>query len=143
VAGDSSSFFVQLRDLFGNNITQLPNNETDFQITFIDNSTGEAVLPSSIAVQYLQNGTYAISYNMTLSNQYVLVVAINGTAINQSPFDCIVVPGWQLKDINSRLQSRCVSSKLRGQTRRWAIRFIRFERELSVLNVIRRDCWQV
>jgi hypothetical protein len=92
VAGQLSSFQVQLKDRFDNNITESVNGTT-FEISFTDSSTGTVVLPSFFAPEYSQNGQYSLLYNITVSNEYNLAVLVSNTTIKGSPYGCLIVPG--------------------------------------------------
>jgi len=55
------------------------------------NSTGQQA-PSNLTATYTSNGIYQLTYNVTLSNLYVVQVKINGTNITNA-FAVIVEPG--------------------------------------------------
>jgi len=87
-AGAIGSFYVQTRDLFGNNITtQTP---IYFDLQFIPVKSNRTF---TFHAEYLNKGIYLVTYNMTLSGTFQLNVLINGSSIHQSPFTVLVNTG--------------------------------------------------
>ena len=87
-AGEIATFYVQLADYFGNNITD--NLIVDWTIIVLHtesnyNTTGT---PS-----YLGSGIFAIVYNATVSGDYTIDVQINDTGVGlDNPYPMIMWP---------------------------------------------------
>lgn len=88
VAGYFRQFYVQLRDKFNNTIENT-NNSLEWSIQFDG--------LSSDSFQYItkkyENGIYLLSYNVTKSGIFDMIIKINNTKILGNPFSCTIIPG--------------------------------------------------
>jgi hypothetical protein len=83
-AGNLSTFYVQLIDQWGNNLT----STADVSLAATLSSP-----PQYVVVSYEGNGLYAVTYNATLAGPATIDVTCNGTAIQGSPFQPTIEPG--------------------------------------------------
>jgi hypothetical protein len=85
-AGTIDSFWVQLRDVFGNNVTA--NVSTPITISIAGNGL---LQPAEVAFDPL-TGRHLASYNITLSGNYTINVAVDGTPTSDPTHPLEVVP---------------------------------------------------
>ena len=72
-AGTINQIQVQLRDMYGNQITNVPNHTGIV--------TASLTPQVAIDVTYVGSGVYTLAYNATVAGAYTLVIMVNGTAI--------------------------------------------------------------
>jgi hypothetical protein len=89
VAGVTGSFFVQLRDGFGNNITTDVGNVVATSITPQFNSNYSLQLTGTYASDVK---CYIVNYNVTLSGNFTLTVTVNAAGTNDSVHSLQVFP---------------------------------------------------
>eukprot|EP01116_Phalansterium_solitarium_P004131 TRINITY_DN1501_c0_g1_i2.p1 TRINITY_DN1501_c0_g1~~TRINITY_DN1501_c0_g1_i2.p1 ORF type:complete len:1036 (-),score=192.18 TRINITY_DN1501_c0_g1_i2:712-3765(-) len=86
--GAASIVILQLRDQYGNNITQ--NTTLAAWTSSLTKINGSTLDTTPV---YMGNGLWSISYNLTVAGNYSLSVDLNQTAIPGSPFAIVLFPG--------------------------------------------------
>lgn len=87
VAGALRTFYIQLTDVYFNNIT----NITD-PISAVDVQVANSPVPFTITPVYYGDGRYACSYNATAMGTYDFVVLVGGQNISNGTFSFFLDP---------------------------------------------------
>jgi len=91
VAGTASTFEIQGRDFYSNNLQVLIASETDKAVKLVDQD-GTTVLTGTIIDKAAQNGVYTVSYTPTIAGTYYLNVTLNDLPFDQAPYQVTVDP---------------------------------------------------
>jgi len=84
IAGDLNSFSIQLKDIYGNDVTD--NDIAERDIAVLLNGTD---IPINVA--YPSAGVFLVKYNYTVAGSYWMNVTINGTEVGASPPGLVVI----------------------------------------------------
>lgn len=87
VAGELNQIQVQLRDVYANEITNVPEPAGIVVASF------EGVnVSAAVAVEYVNSGLYTLSYNATYATTYSLTILVLDTSINGGVYPIEVAP---------------------------------------------------
>eukprot|EP00003_Mantamonas_plastica_P006159 TRINITY_DN14_c0_g1_i9.p1 TRINITY_DN14_c0_g1~~TRINITY_DN14_c0_g1_i9.p1 ORF type:complete len:6024 (+),score=1988.35 TRINITY_DN14_c0_g1_i9:844-18915(+) len=91
-AGETGSLTIQARDAFYNNRTQVTDSYV-VELQHKDYTPGTHKITATLAAQTATTGRYDVTYNATVSGQYLMSIKNNGEAMPGSPFTTTVVTG--------------------------------------------------
>lgn len=98
-APDTSTFGLQTKDIYGNNLV---NTSSDFQVQFSPFCANTTILPTG----NVQNGIIEYNYTVQFGGQYCIIIYYNGTTI-QVPDTYLVIAGGLECDNHCSNQGYC------------------------------------
>jgi len=118
VAGSPNVFTIQLKDIWGNNVTDssIPNPITPGEISVSFNST-----PILIDVTAPLDGVFQVQYTYTKSGVYWMSVTINNTEVGTSPPGIVVVAPNVVYPPNCIAEGPGLTQAIVGQTNTFTV----------------------